>query len=242
MVTPSIGYTKQINGFGQIAESKEKVEIKNCIKYLRRGGVYVIKIPATRIDPSLALWLSKALNNVHIIKCEPTIFDEVIVIGQKDIVSKPREEIYQRLKYIKFDDAISIENFNDSFYIPTEELVLEFFRGSKLDLDDIREALNQTPIDNFLEKQTPPLVVKDQSPLLPFNIGQVGLVLTSGCLDGVVEEIDGVYHVIKGMTTKITDTRTEIDEATNNVKSTDTIRNQVKINVFTADGKFISLG
>lgn len=242
MVTPSIGYTKQINSFGQIAESKEKVEIKNCIKYLRRGGVYIIKIPTTRIDPSLALWLSKALNNVHVIKCEPTIFDEVIIIGQKDIVSKPREEIYQRLKYIKFDDAISIENFNDSFYIPTEELVLEFFRGSKLDLDDIREALNQTTIDNFLEKQTQPLVVKDQSPLLPFNIGQVGLVLTSGCLDGVVEEIDGVYHVIKGMTTKITDTKTEIDETTNNIKSTDTIRNQVKINVFTADGKFISLG
>ena len=32
MVTPSIGYTKQINSFGQIAESKEKVEIKSEVQ------------------------------------------------------------------------------------------------------------------------------------------------------------------------------------------------------------------
>ena len=95
---------------------------------------------------------------------------------------------------------------------------------------------------SFLDSQTQPLVVKDQSPLLPFNIGQVGLVLTSGCLDGVVEEVDGVYHVIKGMTTKLTTTQTEVSETDNKVKSTETISNQVKINVFTANGEFISLG
>ena len=96
-------------------------------------------------------------------------------------------------------------------------------------------------LNHVLESQTQPLVVKDQSPLLPFNIGQVGLVLTSGCLDGVVEEIDGVYHVIKGMTTKLTTVETD-DSEEDKIKSTETISNRVKINVFTADGKFIELG
>ena len=102
--------------------------------------------------------------------------------------------------------------------------------------------MNPNIINNFLNNQTQPLVIKDQSPLLPFNIGQVGLVLTSGCLDGIVEEVDGIYHVIKGMTTKLSETKTEVSEDNNQVKSTETISNQVKINVFTADGKFISLG
>ena len=57
-----------------------------------------------------------------------------------------------------------------------------------------------------------------------------------------MEEVDGVYHVIKGMTTKLTTTQTEVSEEANKVKSTETISNQVKINVFTADGKFIELG
>ena len=44
------------------------------------------------------------------------------------------------------------------------------------------------------------------------------------------------------VTTKITDTKTEVSDDNTQIKSTETISNQVKINVFTADGKFISLG
>jgi hypothetical protein len=43
------------------------------------------------------------------------------------------------------------------------------------------------------------------------------------------------------MTTKVmTTNREELDD--NRIKCTETINNQVKINVFTADGKFIQLG
>ena len=53
--------------------------------------------------------------------------------------------------------------------------------------------------------------------------------------------MDGVHHVIKGMTTKVTTTVQE-DLEDNKIRSTETINNQVKINVFTADGEFIQLG
>jgi hypothetical protein len=164
-------------------------------------------------------------------------------MGQKQITNTVKESLYSKLKRIDYDslnDHTVLEP--NMFIIPDEELVLEYFRGSRLDASDVLEAVNVSMINDFLNKQTQPLVVKDQSPLLPFNIGQVGLVLTSGCLDGVVEEMDGVYHVIKGMTTKITDTKTEVSDDNTQIKSTETISNQVKINVFTADGKFISLG
>ena len=129
---------------------------------------------------------------------------------------------------------------NIKYLLPNEELVLDFFRGSELDTNDVVVASNDNMLDNFLNSQMDPLVIKDQAPPLPFNIGQVGLVLTSGCLDGVIEEMDGINHVIKGMTTKVLSVnREDLDDR---IKCTETINNQVKINVFTADGKFIQLG
>lgn len=242
---PEISLRVSYDTFGRIAEPDEKISIRNNIKYVRKGGVYIILLPYTRVDDSLALWLSKALsNNTQVIKFNTTNeLKPVIIIGQKDITNKPKEELYAKLKRMNYDNLLDYTELEPSmFMIPTEELTLEYFRGSQLDMSDVLEASETSIIDNFLAKQTEPLVVKDQAPLLPFNMGQVGLVLTSGCLDGIVEEVDGVYHVIKGMTTKISDTKTEISDDNNSIKSTETISNQVKINVFTADGKFISLG
>jgi hypothetical protein len=177
-------------------------------------------LPATRVDDNLALWLSKALSeNTIVFKLNDTPLQQIVIMGQKQITSTVKESLYARLKRIDYD---SLEDYTvldtNMFVIPDEELVLEYFRGSRLDASDVLEAVNVSMINDFLNKQTQPLVVKDQSPLLPFNIGQVGLVLTSGCLDGVVEEMDGVYHVIKGMTTKITDTKTEVSDDNTQIK------------------------
>ena len=243
-LVPPVSYTVQVDPFGKMAEPSEKTTIKNCIKYCRQNGLIVLTMPATRIDTSLAFYLSKVLSdNTVIVKVPDSSLERVTIIGQKQITNKSKEELYNRLKYINYDTTPGSDSIVPTFSLPTEELKLDLFRGSTLDTEDILEAIsNSNLVESYLNSQTQPLVVKDQSPLLPFNIGQVGLVLTSGCLDGIVEEIDGVYHVIKGMTTKLTTTQTEVSETDNKVKSTETISNQVKINVFTADGEFISLG
>ena len=242
-LVPPVTYRLTTDHFGKIAEPQEKIFVKNCIKYCRQDGVIYMTLPATRIDASFAFYLSKILSDNTIIVKEPnSSLERVTIIGQKHITQKSKPELYQRLKYIDYDSTPTADTIVPTFDIPTKELTLELFRGSSLDTEDVLEAIQTNLIDSFLENQTQPLVVKDQSPLLPFNIGQVGLVLTSGCLDGVVEEIDGVYHVIKGMTTKLSSTHTEVSENNEQVKSTETVSNQVKINVFTGDGEFISLG
>lgn len=246
-LTPKITYKSSLDPFGKMAEPTEKVFVKNCIKYCRQDGLLVITLPATRLDAGYAFYLSKVLSdNTIVIKDDSsdvgTSLERITIIGQKHITQKSKPELYERLKYVNYDELPTADSIEPTFDIPMAELTLDFFRGSTLDTDDILEATQSNLINSFLDSQTQPLIVKDQSPLLPFNIGQVGLVLTSGCLDGVVEEVDGIYHVIKGMTTKLTTTQTEVSETDNKVKSTETISNQVKINVFTADGEFISLG
>lgn len=240
---PSIEINVHADAFGKIKEPNEKIFIKNCVKYCRHNGVMIITLPATRIDTSLALYMSKLFaDNIQIVKVPDDSLERITIIGQKQISNKSRPDVYEKLKYIDYSKLPEPFSLVPTFEIPTAPLTLELFRGSTLDIDDVLEATQTNLIDSFLENQTQPLVVKDQSPLLPFNIGQVGLVLTSGCLDGVVEEIDGVYHVIKGMTTKLSTTHTEVSDNDQQVKSTETISNQVKINVFTGDGEFISLG
>ena len=242
-MVPEVQMKLEQDPFGKIREPKEKVFIKNCIKYCRQNGLLVMTIPVTRLDANFAFYLSKILSdNTVVTKIPDDPMNRITIMGQKQITNKIKPELYERLKYINYDTIPLTNTLQPTFEIPTEQLILDFFRGSTLDTEDILEALQPALINNFLDNQTQPLIVKDQSPLLPFNIGQVGLVLTSGCLDGVVEEVDGVYHVIKGMTTKLTTTQTEVSEENNKVKSTETISNQVKINVFTADGEFISLG
>ena len=70
-------------------------------------------------------------------------------------------------------------------------------------------------------------------------MGQIGLVLTSGCLDGVVEEYEGQYHAIKGMVTKVRDFNNSRED--NDETSIETISNKVQINLLTPDGQFIEL-
>jgi hypothetical protein len=243
MLLPNIGYEEKKDPMGTPIEPEERIIIKNTIKYLRPGGVMIITLPYTRLMPNIALYLSKALSNVEVIKVPDDEMKRITIIGNKNLkASQSDNDIYQKLRLFDYESALDISQLNSNYYsIPTEELILEYFRGSKLDIADVLEASNDNMIESFLINQTQPLVVKDQSPLLPFNIGQVGLVLTSGCLDGVIKEMDGINHVIKGMTTKIT-TKTTEDLADNKVKSTETISNQVKINVFTANGEFIQLG
>ena len=47
-----------------------------------------------------------------------------------------------------------------------------------------------------------PIYKEEKQPLLPLNLGQLGLVLTSGCLDGIVDEGNGFAHIIKGRVEK----------------------------------------
>ena len=71
-------------------------------------------------------------------------------------------------------------------------------------------------------------------------IGLLGLVLTSGCLDGIVEEKDGNCHLIKGRVSKqVIQTETNIRQGLNEV--TETTVNKVEINVLLPNGEFKTL-
>lgn len=79
-----------------------------------------------------------------------------------------------------------------------------------------------------------------QHPLIPFSPGQLGLVLVSGKIDGVVEEDSGGAHVIKGSTYKTVNHVTNVEDNGNLVEST-IYSTGTSVALLTADGNYIEL-
>ena len=246
----TVNTTKKVDG--RLMITNEDVQITNSIRYLKPGGVFILNLPFYCISPNFRLFLSKNLKDIQIFKCtDPLLTDNtnshrlklkyVTVMGIKRLNTSYTDE-FNRLSRIKYTDLKDYLDHSYTINLPEEEI--KIFRGSILDkseLDDV--VLTDGLYEDFYKTINEHIEEEDKSPLLPFNIGQIGLILSSGSLDGIVEEGNGVCHVIKGMTIKETDTITE--QSTENgrimTQSTDTIRNKVQITALGADGTFYNL-
>ena len=239
ILTPQVSWEYKLNQTGGLVEKAEKAMFRNHIKHLRNNGIFVYTIPISRLTRDMALLISKTLDNVQVIKKEDNLLKQVIIVGTKNQTREPREDIYAFLSKLKYEDVSSVIEIKYNLASGGIKIP-DFFRGSALDEEELLNLIaNSGLMDSFWEKS---INIEKQStrPLLPFNMGQIGLVLTSGCLDGVVEEYEGQYHAIKGMVTKIRHNATT-DEGNNEEVNVETISNKVQINIVTPDGNFIEL-
>lgn len=232
-----VSWTVKLGVTGNLLEKEEKTTLRNTIKYLRDDGILICTIPKTRITRDMAVLFSKILKDVQVLKRDDDdLF--VYVIGKKHIQSDIREDVYKTL--INVDVNIK-DNLEYKYDLPNGGILQpDFFRGSVLDEDELISLTHSSGLmSSFWKSQE--IKEKDDSirPLLPFNMGQIGLVLTSGCLDGTVEEYPGQYHAIKGMVTKIRNV--ENSRENQNETSIETISNKVQINLITPNGEFIEL-
>lgn len=240
-IAPEISWKSEYGVTGNLLEKREKSTLRNCIKYVRKDGILIYTIPCTRLTKDMAFIFSKLLKDVQILKASvPNGLPYIHVIGKKAITKEAKEDVYTYLRNIDIKNLpthLSDMKYNlASGGIKTPEL----FRGSVLDEAELNNLIEHSGLyDSFWEQQELDINKKEINPLLPFTMGQIGLVLTSGCLDGVVEEYQGQYHAIKGMVTKIKNTSNS--RADNNETSIETISNKVQINIMTPDGQFIEL-
>ena len=236
MIAP-VSWLAKMSQTGTLIEKEEKYTLRNTIKYLRQDGILIYTIPKTRITKDMAFLMSKLLRDVQVLRKENDNY-YVHIIGVKDIQSESREDVYRLLQNI---DASEKTELTFTYNLPSGGIKHpDFFRGSALDEEELLELVKHSGlIDSFWKSQE--IKQEDDSirPLLPFNMGQIGLVLTSGCLDGTVEEFPGQQHAIKGMVTKIRNV--ENNREGQNETSIETISNKVIINLLTPNGDFIEL-
>lgn len=223
---------------------RERDLLFRAVDYLRPDGWLIYSIPYFRFYMEICVHLLKNYHNFQFFTDnlgESTVY----VICQKRSVPLQiddiNKELYAKIRnmpfnYYNLDRCPSV----NSMKLPDKALDIKRFRGSELNEEELVEMHNSSKCTAtfWKEQQVEKLGDSQARPLLPFNIGQLGLILTSGCLDGIVEEGNGFCHVVKGRVIKKTDTVENIDNRTHQVQIIDTTTNRVEISAFLPDGTY----
>lgn len=224
----------------------EKDRLQSVYKYLNNEAVVLFEIPFFRMHKDICTHFARYYKNVQVMKSNDS--DEInkglmYIFGQKDSKKNFDQNIYNKLRrccdYSKVPEIneINLDNLN----LSPSKLEVDLFKGSMIDKTELLNiAQNSGCLDNFFEKQKVVKIAEANiKPLLPFNIGQIGLVLTSGCLDGVIDEGDGHYHLVKGRVAKTEELVTSVSNGEKIEQVTHS--NKVEINVFLPNGDFKTL-
>lgn len=231
-----------------IADSKSisinhiKNKIQSEIKYIHDEGYYIVCMPYFRLYREIALTFSRYFSDIKIIRSE--VNDQYIyMVCKKKKDKECNVELFNKLRKLYSIENIEEYINNQSkelFTLPVIEYEITTFRGTAFDYDRMKGIVDTSGCkDDFWNNQLVHKNVINARPLLPFNVGQLGLVLTSGCLDGIIEEDDGSCHLIKGRVTK--KTVSEVSQQDSNKVTEETISNRVNINIFTPEGDYIEL-
>ena len=224
-----------------VIEKIERDYLHKTINYLRPDGLMIYSIPLTHMYKEVCQYLAKNLKDIQI------RLDGIhaYICGYRN-TDKNRETdkdvliALRTLQLNRDNDCYSLDNPLNSFTLPLPATQVQTFRGSKLDETEFAamyEKSNAT--EAFLkEQQVEKLSDNAKSPLLPFNVGQLGLILTSGCLDGVIDEGNGTSHAVKGRVIKKRDVQREVDTDKDKIDVTEIVANRVEINAFLADGTY----
>ena len=116
-----------------------------------------------------------------------------------------------------------------SYALPEVVKNVDLFKGAKFNLGELQRQLAKSKSINILFEKSR-IDAVEKRPLLPLNIGQVGLIGGSGLIKGYVDCENP--HVIKGRIIKEVATRENDDLGT----VTETRINRMLFNILTPDG------
>ena len=207
--------------------------------HINKGAPLIIGIHKYNLTEAALAFFSKYLSDVSVYTKENS--DYVLIVGltrrrnSDDI--KTYETIISQMIGISSPDLVY-----DVFGCEEENIIFRTTYISEQAVLDVLEK-NQEQVNNIIQDQIK--IIDSYSnqntrrPLIPFSPGQLGLVLVSGDIDGIIDEGDGCYHVIKGSVYRNPTTTTEEDGTVSTRKTTYNVATSVT--VMLANGKKITL-
>lgn len=224
------------------AESNNSIlhaDMLSLFKYVRSEGYLCLLISTYNLTREMCNQLARYCENIDIIY--PDEYSEtkmILLVCKKALDKTPNENVFNKVRALY--DCEKHESKVNKIRFYRKGINIDTFKGSIIDINEINNIFStSTLLDTEYEQSLKQITTRDSAPLLPFNIGQIGLVLTSGCLDGIIQEDEYNMHVIKGKVVKITETEKRKENGQNVVE--ETISNRVNINLFLGDGTYKEL-
>jgi len=182
----------------------EKRFLIDCISHLMYGGLIIYIIPYYRLTSDVCRVLCDNFDDLSVWKfmgVEFRKFRQVAVMGlrckRRDGSKMVQELASLALKPDKIKELSELPK--DRYRLPETEVKVNTFKGAQFNVHEMAEQLKRsTSFSKLFEKNK--LDSSYKRPLLPLNLGQVGLVGGSGLINGLVE--CDTPHIIKGRIVK----------------------------------------
>lgn len=226
-------YLNQIGKDGVKTRSEKRFLVES-LHHLMPDGVMVYIIPYYRLTFDICRVLCDNFRNISVYRFlddEFSKFSQIAVLGIKKERSDGEDEAEILSQYATHKERIPLitELKPESYPLPDIPKEVDLFRGAEFNLGELKRQLEHSKsIDMLFEKSRLEQMV--HRPLMPLNLGQIGLIGGSGLINGYVDCDEP--HVIKGRIIKEVKSRENGDLGT----LTETRVNKMIFNVLTPDG------
>lgn len=230
-------------GEGGARARHEKRFLVESLEKLAIGGLLVYIVPNYRVTSDIARILCDNFTGLSVYRFTGKEFDrfrQVAVFG----IRREREDGLSQVPAFMAacgdkDKIPPLTQLPEGRYpLPPRPLEVPVFKGTVFNRRELARQLAASPsIAKRLGRS--PLDSRDRRPLLPLNVGQVGLIGGSGLLNGLVA-CDSP-HIVKGRVTKETVVAVNAIQEDERGRETsrevsETVTNKITFNILTAGG------
>ena len=224
-----------------VKRSRIEQEINRMKGYLVDNGVLLLTIPTFLLRSKELLAIAsnfEYLWNIELPTDMPVHYTLVALRYHYAQNQKKKDATFQTLKNMHPVKEMTAELAESTIsLLPKATKEVRLMEGAYPDTDFLQIVLDESPIRS-LPKQREEEPIR---PLLPLKKGQIGQILASGRLDGVIEEPDGQKHVIRGRVYKGIRNHTKTNYDNEDDASEETIsiiNNMIEINLVAGDGTY----
>ncbi|MCR4720020.1 MAG: class I SAM-dependent methyltransferase [Firmicutes bacterium] len=212
----------------------EKRFLVDSMHQLMKDGVLIYIIPYYRLTYDICRVICDNFQNISIYRfsdSEFSKFKQVVIFGTKKNKGDGKKAAEKLSEYALQPERIPMISAlkEKSYSLPETPMTVRDFRGAVFNLGELkRQMAKSKSTEMFFEKSR--VDSMEKRPLLPLNLGQIGLIGGSGLINGYVG--CDKPHIIKGRVIKEIKRRENQDEGT----LTETRVNRMLFNILTPDG------
>jgi len=229
------------------SERYERTFLRNTIRYLIPGGILVYLISQSRLDKTISKILAYRFGDISVFKFpdeEYRSFKQIVIFGVLKKNAKSDDELVSYLINVGQGQAIipSIEQANCEYRVPSSPTVKNFlFRTIRIDIEELEGEIRRHGLKEKINKMVSPMSLSEKiKPIMPLRHGHLAQLLACGMMNGVVfDKDDRNPLLVKGITRKVVETRTERDNGKERIIETDKI--VITINAINQGGEFITI-
>jgi len=186
-------------------ERTEKAFLRGTVKYLLPEGILVYIVPQPRVTEDVAKILSyrfEDFNTYRFMDGEYEQFKQVVLFGKRKDRNCPDDSSFVMLNAVPYTELEEIPYMQEPVYDLPSSPGVRLFRSTLIDEAELEKELKSSPLWGKLNQHGKNNKNGVGRPPLPLHTGHLGLLLASGCLDGMVGEGED-RHIVRGKVEKV---------------------------------------